>query len=134
MIEKASQSAEDLIDAILDLEHDLGKHIRLPVALLPENADDSDLRETVLRAIGRTRSGPRGMQSARALWEAFVDEAGAALSANPAFEALHGAVERAIAWEGRAAAGEKLNRCALEADLAAVGARIRALRDGVAHE
>ena len=134
MIEKASQSAEDLIDAILDLEHDLGKHIRLPVALLPEDAGDSELRETVLRAIGRTRSGPRGTCSARALWEAFAGEVGGALASHPAFEALRGAVERAIAWERRAAEGEILDRRALEADLAAVGERIRALRKGVAHD
>jgi hypothetical protein len=133
MIDKRAQSDADLIDAILDLAHDLGKHIRLPVSMLPEDAPQPELREAVLRAIGRTRSAPGGTLSARSLWEAFAAEAGPAVSGRPAFEPLRAAVERALAWEGRAEAGEALDRRALDADLSAVGARIRALLDEVGH-
>lgn len=133
MIDKADTADPGLVDAILDLAHDLGKHIRLPLAMLPADATEAELRETVLRAIGRTRTGPGGTLPARRIWERFLEEAGPALDGAPALDLLREALERALAWEGKAASGAALDRGAIDADLAAVGARIRTLLDEVGH-
>jgi hypothetical protein len=133
MIDNAHNRNGEIVDAILELGHDLGKHILLPVAMLPEDASEAELREVALRALGRTRSGPTGIRSARSIWEAFETEAGETLGDRPTFARLGKAVGRALAWEGRATAGVALNRRDLTADLRAVGERIRELLDEVAH-
>ncbi len=133
MIDKNPAVDPDVIDAILDLKHDLGKHIRLPVSLLPEDASDAELRETVTRALTKTRSGPTGTRSARDIWEGFVAEAVGAVSSRKAFAPLLESVARALEWEGRAAAGEALDRRSLALELEAVGTRIQELLDEVSH-
>jgi hypothetical protein len=133
MIDKFPTASPEVIDAILDLKHDLGKHIRLPVAMLPVGASDAEIKEAVLRAIARTRSGPSGTRSARAIWSAFAAEVEEALAGRAELDRLREAVERALAWEGRASGEAALDRRALDSDLGAVSARIQELLDEVAH-
>lgn len=94
-----------LLDALLDLKHDLGKHLQLPMVLLPKCADPKTVREAARLALARTLRCQRGhCFSARELWDRFVAEAGTALEHEPAFKSLEEAVERALAWEQRLSA------------------------------
>lgn len=96
-------TSDALIDLLLDLKHDLGKHLQLPLALLPKGADARAFQHTAWEALTRTRRSPCGDCSARRLWHRFVTEAGDALVGCRGFAALEQAVERALAWEQRIA-------------------------------
>lgn len=130
MVDNGQLSRDDLVDALLDLKHDLGKYIRLPVVMLPVDATAGELRGAVKEAIERTRKGPAGVRSARQIWQGFLDEAGDALADSPALGRLTAAVERALALSGEA----QLERAAVEAELAAVGEGIRQLIEEVVGE
>jgi hypothetical protein len=41
---------EELLEALSDLKHDLGKYIKLPVTMLPREADPSEVALEVKRA------------------------------------------------------------------------------------
>lgn len=126
-----AQTHEDALDRVLDLQHDLGKYLRLPLRMLPRAAGPAELRVAVHEALLETRRGPAGVRSARALWEAFVAES-AALMARPAFAALAAAMEVALAWEAALAQpAAALPRARIDEDFAAVQAAIAALRDDV---
>jgi len=131
MIDNDKRAQSDIVDAILDVKHDLGKYIRMPIAMLPDDATDSALKEALLQALQRTRTGPKGPRSARSIWEGFAAEVGTALGKEPAFGAAAEAVERALAWEARAAGTAPIERRSVEADFAAVGARIQELLNEV---
>ena len=122
---------DDLLDALADLQHDLGKYIAMPLRMLPVEADEAAVRDALERALRRTRSGREGVQSARDLWTAFVAEIPAGL---PALADLEAAVARALAWDTALDDGAAIDRARLEADFEAVGAAARAaigrLRDG----
>jgi len=121
-------ASEATIDALLDLQHDLGKYIRMPIAFLPRDADPAALRRALHKALRQTRSGPGGVRSARDLWRDFEAELGATLGARPGYDSLVAAVETAIAWEGALDdAGATLDRPRIEADLGAVTTAIREL-------
>ncbi len=117
-------SREDLLDALDELQHDLGKYLRLPLAMLPRDAGPELVREAAQTALLRTRRGAGGVTSAEDIWRAFVDEVGAALPLNT----LEPVVARALAWRGRL---DELDREALEADLGAVSGAIRALMESL---
>jgi hypothetical protein len=131
MIDNDKAGRTEIVDAILDVKHDLGKYIRMPIAMLPDDAPDAALKEALLQALRRTRTGPKGPRSARAIWEGFEAEVRGALRGEPAFDALAAAVRRALAWEERAVAPEPVERDRVAADFAAVGARIQELLDEV---
>jgi len=131
MIDKGKRSRAEIVDAILDAKHDLGKYIRMPIAMLPAGAPDPAVREALIQALQRTRTGPRGSRSARSIWDAFSAEVAEALGEEPAFAALAEAVARALAWEDRAAAAAPIDRSSVEADFTAVGARIQELLNEV---
>ncbi|MCA9539880.1 MAG: hypothetical protein KC620_13375 [Myxococcales bacterium] len=117
---------QDLQDALDDLQHDLGKYIRLPLTMLPADADADAVRAAATTALLRTRRGADGPVSAEQLWLRFCDEADGALDALQGWARLTAAVDRALAW--RAALDGRLDRAVLTADLSAVGDAIRALR------
>jgi hypothetical protein len=79
---------EALLETLYDLKHDLGKYIKLPVALLPQDAPGTELSEQVIRAVRETRKGPSGTRSAKQLFTQFVDEWGGALDGLPSYERL----------------------------------------------
>jgi hypothetical protein len=123
---------QELLDVLADLQHDLGKYIRLPISMLPRDASPAELREALATALLRTRQSPRGTRSARAIWQEFETEAGADARAYPSYTALEAAVERALAWEMTAAReAAVIDRAALESDLAAVSSAIRKLIEEV---
>lgn len=128
---------ESLADALADLAHDLGKAVRRPLAWLPADASDADVRQAAEEALLATRRKGSERISAQALWDAFLAEVeppqvgtgGPAVG--PAWAAMVAAVERALAWAARLDPPEPLDRAALEADLAAVTPAIRALIEEV---
>jgi hypothetical protein len=126
-----SNRRDDLLDALADLQHDLGKHAPLPLRMLPADADDRAVRAAARDALRRTRRGPNGVTDAATLWDDFRVEVGP-LPAGPAADALREAVARALAWDARLDAPAPLDRAALTADLAALSPAIRALMDAVA--
>lgn len=114
----------DLLEAVEDLAHDLGRHIRLPLALLPIDAGPAKLREALERGVRRTRTGPRGAYSAEDLLADFTDEVPEAL--RPDLADLDAAVAGAMALLDADCA--ETTRDAISARLDAVGAAIAALQ------
>jgi len=119
---------DDLLDALADLQHDLGKYLALPVTMLPADATDGELSGAVRGALLETRRGPAGTRSAREIWGAFRDEVGERLERAAGLASLAAAVDRALAWETRLNE-PRLDRGAVTADLRAVGKAIRLLQE-----
>jgi hypothetical protein len=115
-----------LLDVLSDLRHDLGKYLRLPLAMLPADAAADEVREAARTALIRTRRGPRGVSTAAEIWsEARHDleplarwRAGAGLAE---------AIEAALRWTGALDAPTPLDRAALFSDLGGVTTAIDAL-------
>lgn len=124
---------DDLLDLLWDLQHDLGKYLRLPLQMLPADAPPGEVRAAVLRALEQTRVGPSGTRSAAEVWAGFVAEAGTAWTGSPAAAVLDQAVARALAWRDPAREGSPLDRGVVTADFAAVTEAIRALREEIEH-
>jgi hypothetical protein len=121
--------ADATLDLLLDLKHDLGKYLVLPIALLPSDADASALRAALERALRQTRSSRGVTRSAREIWHGFDAELSGALSPGSGLDDLRVAIERALEWEHALAAHATLDRSALERDFAAVQEAIAALID-----
>ncbi len=124
-----ASSHDQLCDLLLDLQHDLGKYLRQPLAYLPAGAAPSDVRAAVHRALRETRRGPGGVRAAREIWAAFTGSCAADLRDLAGWTPLVQAVDRALAWEEAAGAAAQLDRAAVSADLGAVEPAIRALLD-----
>jgi len=123
---------DDLLEALHDLKHDLGKYIRLPVSLLPHDASADEIRDAVVCAIDETRKGPRGVVSAKELWSAFVRECGDGCASFPTYERLGPAVERAASLRERIdMPEERVERSEIERYLGEVRAAIQALIEEV---
>lgn len=106
------------LDLLLDLEHDLGKYLLLPIAWLPKSASEAELREALRRALTETRSQGGQTRSARSLWGAFEAEVAThpELEQHPGFARLRAAVERALGWERELSQLGGLEREAIERD------------------
>jgi hypothetical protein len=122
---------EALLDLVADLQHDLGKHVLLPVSMLRPGAGPCDVRAALEAALTRTRASAARTRGAREIWDAFVAESGGAFAGSGAFARLERAVERALALEGLLRAEGEAAREDVERDLAAVGTAIRELREEV---
>lgn len=122
---------DDLLDLLSDLQHDLGKHARMSIALLPADVPLAQLQVAVQQALLHTRHGPTGSRSAAQLWQDFVAAAGTEWRVYDHAPVLETAVLRALAW--RDVPVVALHRQNIEADLLAVAQAIRALRQEVEH-
>ncbi len=125
---------ETLIEILEDVHHDLGKHLPLPLRLLPADADSAALRDAARTALLRTRRGADGATAAADLWADFVNELTPALgrplpAAGPAWVALVETMDRALAWGARLDGA--LDRAALMADLTAVGPAVDRVLDAL---
>ncbi|MEZ4432501.1 MAG: hypothetical protein R3F65_08820, partial [bacterium] len=56
-----------LAEILDDLQHDLGKHLALPLRMLPRDASDDDVRAAARTALWRTRRGPESSTDAARL-------------------------------------------------------------------
>ena len=104
MIDSSENSAE-LLDLLLDLKHDLGKYLQLPVAMLPPDAGPQALREALEDALSRTRRRGDRVQGAAEIWENFRCEL-APWGDAPWYGRIEGAVEAALALRD-ASSGER---------------------------
>ena len=77
-----------------DLAHDLGRHVRLPLTLLPDGAAATDVREALRRAVFRTRTASGGAQGAAELLAVHV--AATPAEQRPTLAGLRAAVARAV--------------------------------------
>jgi hypothetical protein len=122
------EMSDDALDALMDLSHDLGKYLRLPLAMLPADAGPAAVRGAVETALLRTRVGPSGVRPAREIWEGLRAEIAGPLAGSPGFQDLEDAVERALGWERALDDGQEgIDRAAVAADFEAVAERIRDL-------
>jgi len=122
---------EQLIDVLLDLQHDLGKYILLPLSFLPREATPAEVRAALRRALFETHKGPSGVRSAREIWTEFETTMTGALGGYQSFAPVCASVERALAWEAIARDDSPVDRDAANADLAAVVPAVRNLIDEV---
>ena len=119
---------EELLEALSELKHDLGKYIKLPVTMLPWEVDPGEVALEVKRAIHRTRRGPDGDRSAADIFGAFTAEWEGEIRAFKGYRRLCQAVAQAISWSARVDEGpETWSRKDVEADLKMVGETIQAL-------
>ena len=108
----------------MDLRHDLGKYLRMPLRMLPEEASEAALREAVGLALRQTRRAASGVRSARELWGAAAPALRALAVASPRYLELEAAVSAALALEARLDAPEPFDRAEAEALLFEVGHRL----------
>ena len=128
MPELKDDTREELAETLYDLNHDLGKYIKLPLAMLPKDATQTQIARAVRRGIDETRNGPRGVVSAEMLIDRFDSEWGELLRGRSTYDALKQAVERAVAWAAIAVdEPESLPRETVMADLNAVSEAISML-------
>jgi hypothetical protein len=118
---------DDLLDMLLDLKHDLGKYIALPLSLLKKDADPGEVRKALEVALRQTRKGPKGVKSARDIWNTFLDEAQIPLSGYRAFPPLKKSVMVALSWESVLKGKSIIPRESVERDLRAVKTAIQGL-------
>lgn len=123
----------EIAEILDDMQHDLGKHLALPLRMLPPDADDDAVREAARTALWRTRRGPEGTADAESLWEDYRAELAGVLDGTAGWPALVTAVARVLSWRARLDDPKPLGRAALEADLGAVGDTLRALRAETEH-
>ncbi len=134
MIENQSQR-DDLIDALADLKHDLGKYLRMPFAMLPGDASGDEVLQALDTALNRTRTGPGGTRTARSIWQDFLDEAGEGLHGMETFVRLELVVADALGWEDLARPDRPgPHREIIEKDLGAVSPAIQQLLEEVSGE
>ncbi len=135
MIDTTNFAFDDLIDALMDLKHDLGKYIRIPFSMLPRTASARDVESALETALRRTRSGPFGVRSAKEIWDAFAAEAGDALESKKEYGALARAVAKALSHEAALCGSVPMpDRETLEADMTDVGKCIQELVEEVARD
>jgi hypothetical protein len=125
------------LDLLLDLKHDLGKYLLLPLTLLPRTADEPAVRAALQRALLQTRTRSRassdaagehaGYLSAREVWAGFCSELARAGLGDAALAPLQQVVERALGWEHALADRSAIDRDALERDFRAVQVAIAQL-------
>ncbi len=109
----------DILAILDDLQHDLGKHLLLPLIVLPPDASDAQVQAAVTRALQATRIRQDQTQSAAHIWQ----QAQAAL---PELPALHRAVLQALAWRDKVIVREDLAQ--VVSDFREVAAAIRQAR------
>lgn len=115
-----------MLELLDDLQHDLGKHLRLPLAMLAPNSSKAQLHVAVQDALLRTRHGPNGVQSAEMLWQQFLQAAGPEFDSYPSARLARASVANALIWQN--ASADELQRSEIEADFLAVAQAIRELR------
>ncbi len=120
--------ADKLLDLLLDLDHDLGKYIVMPLNYLPPDAAQHQLRAALGNALLLTRQTVQGVKTAREIWAAFCAETAGCFENVIVFRLLEEAVAGALAWESTINdLGYPLDRVMIENDLRKVPFAIRGL-------
>ncbi|MEL6758756.1 MAG: hypothetical protein AAFP04_00005 [Myxococcota bacterium] len=90
---------ETAIDRLYDLQHDLAKYIRMPLAFLPSHATPDEVRVALQRALRTTYRRAEDVLPASMLWQQCADSLPDAVRAHASFERLERVIERALAWD-----------------------------------
>lgn len=115
----------DLIDALADLQHDLGKTLMVSMVWLPADASPEAVREAADTALNRTRRGPQGVRTAAELYAEFLAEAGQAVAAFRRWPETDLALARALAHRAAVADPQvPLDRAVIHADFVAAYMRL----------
>ncbi len=122
----AAAYAAPMLDLLDDLQHDLGKHLRLPLAMLAPDCTKAELYAALQDALLRTRHGAHGAQSAEMLWQQFLEAAGPTYDGYPHARHLRTCVASALIW--RHASADELQRSEIESDFLALAQAIRQMR------
>jgi len=125
---------EELLDMLYDLQHDLGKYLRLPLAMLPARASDEEVRQAVRAALQETRKSPSGIRAAQDIWDDFLMEEKGLLAPFPARARLVNAVDRALGWTSRLDAPAALDRALVRRDFESVSRAAADLIEEVAND
>lgn len=124
-----------VLEDLLGLKHDLGKYIRLPLAMLDEEASQAEVRKALERALFKTMKKGAAFTGAREIWESFLSAAGDLLSEFDTFVELEKTVEQALSWESALADRSLIvDRPMMEDDLEAVAQAIQAVIEEVSGE
>ena len=125
----ANHARVELIEHIEDLEHDLGKYLLLPLAMLPHDASSKMVVDAALQGLLRTRSHNGQSQTALELFEQFQRVFEAQCEPLSHWQSLVEAMKVAWAWHKKLQDGEVVvARKAIESDFRAVGQAIRRLK------
>jgi hypothetical protein len=111
---------EELVDILVDLKHDLGKYLRLPLALLPLQADQQQLRLALQTALFATRKDRESTRSARSIWDTFVAEVEPEWLLQDEAVHLRQCVEHALDWELRLQSNHEIERGLAQTDFDSV--------------
>ena len=87
---------DDLIDALMDLKHDLGKYIYIPFAMLPADASDGQVLKAIENSLVFTRKSKNGIRDAKEIWMSFLGEAKDMAQNYKSFDNLKFCVEKAL--------------------------------------
>ncbi len=125
----------ELLDALFDLKHDLGKYLFLPLGMLPREAPLTEVIAAARKGLLQTRIAGDLSRDVADLWREFTDAWADGLSRFDAFERLSRAVDGARAWQNRLTTeSPAFSRDELESDFKAVGQAIGALIEEVRGE
>ncbi|MDJ0764022.1 MAG: hypothetical protein QNJ97_13655 [Myxococcota bacterium] len=116
---------DDLLDALFDLKHDLGKHIYQPLGMLPPGATAQELRAALETALFSTRKTQTEQVAARKLWVRFADEWQSQLPRFSHYEKLETAIRSALALES------VLAKPGIEIERETVGATLRGVGEAI---
>jgi len=118
---------EETLESLDSLKHDLGKYLRMPVAFLPKDASTKDIRDALMMALHQTKSKGGRYESARELWEDFVEKNAHNLNQFAEYTVLRKGVDRAIQWERALQDDALLDQNAITRDLGEVHNQITRL-------
>ena len=132
MLDMDNDTLEALEESLYDLQHDLGKYVRLPVSMLPKDAPWETVVEQAIAAVERTRKGPSGVVSAKMLLDRFAADWEEKLASVSLYQSVKSAVAETAVLVGRIREGDSSpDRAEVEAVLGAVSEAIGRLMDEV---
>lgn len=113
-----------LHELLEDLGHDLVKYLRLPLRMLPPDADLAAVRGALECALLRTRESRDATLGARELWAKARPALAALAGEGGSLAAFETALMRVLAWHEALSGRRTLDRAQLEADLLALAAAL----------
>jgi hypothetical protein len=63
----------ETLELLYDLKHDLGKYVQLPFMMLPQDAEEYDIRDALRVGLFETRSVNNQVKTAKDIWHFFEE-------------------------------------------------------------
>lgn len=96
LVELNQLNQDDVVDALMDLKHDLGKYLLIPFSMLSDFPTKQDVHEAIRNALFATRKKGDQFIPAVDLWNGFLDEVGAFVQKLNGFHRLDAAVKKVL--------------------------------------